>query len=132
MYAEATNELSGPQANAIALVNKIRTRGNLPALAAANTAGYASFFAAIEQERIVELWAEGVRAFDLRRWRAYERAWDPTGTNNGTDTRDTKNNITATYFRNASPLDYQRCYIYKIPQSERDKNPNLTQNTPWL
>ncbi|GHN02539.1 hypothetical protein WSM22_40280 [Cytophagales bacterium WSM2-2] len=132
MYAEATNELSGPQAGAIALVNKVRARGNLPALAGASIAGYAGFFAAIEQERIVELWAEGMRAFDLRRWRAYERAWDPTGTNNGTDTRDTKNNITATYFRNASPLDYQRCYIYKIPQSERDKNPNLTQNTPWL
>jgi len=132
MYAEATNELSGPQAGAIALVNKIRARGNLPALAGSKTASYAAFFSAIEQERIVELWAEGMRAFDLRRWRTYEKAWDPAGTNNGTDVRDTKNNITATYFRNASPLNYQQCYIYKIPQSERNRNPNLTQNTPWL
>ena len=32
MYAEATNEASGPQADAIALVNAVRRRGNLPAL----------------------------------------------------------------------------------------------------
>jgi len=114
-------------------VNKIRGRGNLPALAASKTAGAAAFSDAIEQERIVELWAEGQRSFDLRRWRALERAWDPTGTNVGTDARDTKNNIYQTgLFRNSSPLDYQKCYIYKIPQSERNLNPNLTQNTPWL
>ena len=32
MYAEATNEASGPQADAIDLVNQVRRRGNLPAL----------------------------------------------------------------------------------------------------
>jgi hypothetical protein len=132
MYAEATNEVSGPQPDAIALVNKIRFRGNLPPLTGAKTADYASFFSAIEQERIVELVAEGQRSFDLRRWRALERAWDPTGTNVGTDTRDTKNNNSLIYFRNATPLTYQQCYIFKIPPGERDKNPNLTQNTPWL
>ncbi|MBT1695304.1 RagB/SusD family nutrient uptake outer membrane protein [Fulvivirgaceae bacterium PWU4] len=132
MYAEATNEVSGPQGDAIALVNKVRFRGNLPPLAGAKTADYASFFAAIEQERIVELVAEGQRSFDLRRWRAIERAWDPTGTNVGTDTRDTKNANSMVYFRNATPLTYQQCYIFRIPPGERDKNPNLTQNTPWL
>lgn len=132
MYAEATNEVSGPQPDAIALVNKVRARGNLPALAGAKTADYASFFAAIEQERIVELVAEGQRSFDLRRWRAIERAWDPTGTNVGTDTRDTKNANSMVYFRNATPLSYQQCYIFRIPPGERDRNPNLTQNKPWL
>lgn len=132
MYAEATNEVSGPQADAIALVNKVRFRGNLPALAGGKTGDYASFFAAIEQERIVELVAEGQRSFDLRRWRAIERAWDPTGTNVGTDTRDTKNANSMVYFRNATPLTYQQCYIFRIPPGERDRNPNLTQNTPWL
>jgi hypothetical protein len=132
MYAEATNELSGPQGDAIDLVNKIRFRGNLPALDGAKTAGYDAFFAAIEQERIVELVAEGQRSFDLRRWRAIERVWDPTGTNAGTDTRDTKNTNSMVYFRNASPLSYSQCYIFRIPPGERDRNPNLTQNTPWL
>ena len=55
MYAEATNELNGPQPDAIALVNKIRHRGNLPPLLPSMTASKNAFFSAIEQERIVEL-----------------------------------------------------------------------------
>jgi hypothetical protein len=75
--AEATNEINGPQADAIDLLNKIRRRGNLPALKAEKTADKVTFFAAIEQERIVELFGEGQRGFDLRRWRAIERVWNP-------------------------------------------------------
>ena len=79
MYAEATNEIGGPQADAIALVNAVRRRGNLPVLSAAKTGSKTAFFDAIEQERIVELVAEGQRSFDLRRWRAIERVWGPPG-----------------------------------------------------
>ncbi|MEY2834441.1 MAG: hypothetical protein RLZZ557_103, partial [Bacteroidota bacterium] len=75
MYAEATNEVGGPQADAVALVNRVRARAALPALAAAKYASKQDFFNAIEQERIVELVAEGQRGFDLRRWRAIEKVW---------------------------------------------------------
>ncbi|HBL75060.1 MAG: starch-binding protein [Bacteroidetes bacterium GWF2_42_66] len=131
MYAEATNEAYGPQTDAIALVNRIRHRGNLPPLAASKTADKASFFAAIEQERIVELLAEGHRGFDLRRWRAIDRVWcPPYGA--GVWRIDTQGANQTRYFQNASELSYQQCYIFRIPPSERDRNPNLTQNTPWL
>src|SRR5699024_11969894 len=70
MYAEATNEVNGPQPDAIEYVNRVRHRGNLPPLAADKTASKDDFFDAIEQERIVELVGEGHRSFDLRRWRA--------------------------------------------------------------
>ena len=131
MYAEATNEVSGPQADAIALVNKIRHRGNLPALAATKTATKEAFFSAIEQERIVELLGEGQRSFDLRRWRAIERVWcPPYGV--GVWRIDTNGAQQTRYFQNSSELTYQQCYIFRIPPSERDRNPNLTQNTPWL
>lgn len=132
MYAEASNEVLGPQADAIDLVNRVRARGNLPALASAKTANAAAFFSAIEQERIVELVAEGQRSFDLRRWRALQRVWDPTGTNVGTQTRDTRNVNREVYYRNVTELTYQQNYIFRIPPGERDQNPNLTQNTPWL
>lgn len=131
MYAEATNEAYGPQADAIDLVNKIRHRGNLPALAASKTADKDAFFSAIEQERIVELLGEGQRGFDLRRWRALERVWCPPY-GDGVWRIDSQGAQQTRYFQNMSELSYQQCYIFKIPASERDRNPNLTQNTPWL
>lgn len=131
MYAEATNELNGPQADAIELVNQVRRRGNLPDLLPYMIADKASFFNAIEQERIVELVGEGHRSFDLRRWRALERVWGPPGSP-GVWRRDTHGANQQRYFQNLTELDYQRCYIFRIPPSERDRNPNLTQNTPWL
>jgi len=131
MYAEATNEVNGPQADAIALVNKIRHRGNLPALAASKTGDKASFFSAIEQERIIELFAEGQRGFDLRRWRAIERVWcPPYGL--GVWRIDTNGANQSQYFVNTSELAYQQCYIFRIPPGERNRNPNLTQNKPWM
>jgi len=130
MYAEATNEVSGPQADAIALVNKVRHRGNLPALAASKTDNYQHFFSAIEQERIVELVAEGQHSFDLRRWRAIERVWGPPGSPGVLRTDTWGTNLTK-YFQNTSDLEYKQDYIFRIPPGERDKNPNLTQNIPW-
>jgi hypothetical protein len=130
MYAEATNEVSGPQADAIELVNKIRHRGNLPPLDASKTADKATFFDAIEQERIVELIGEGQRSFDLRRWRAIERVWGPPGSP-GVWRIDTYGANQQRYYQNTSDREYSQNYIFRIPPDERDKNPNLTQNIPW-
>jgi hypothetical protein len=133
MYAEAINEVNnGPDAKAIELVNKIRHRGNLPPLAAEKTSGKEAFFSAVEQERIIELFGEGYRGFDLRRWRAIERVWCPPYNANGVQLRDTHGANQDRYFQNQTELYYQRCYIFRIPPGERDRNPNLTQNTPWL
>lgn len=131
MYAEATNELHGPQSEAISLVNRVRHRGNLPALSTEKTASKEAFFDAIEQERIVELIAEGHRAFDLRRWRAIERVWGPPGSDE-VWMLDTHGGKPQSWFKNLTERQYQQCYIFAIPESERDRNPNLTQNKPWL
>jgi hypothetical protein len=131
MYAEATNEISGPQADAIALVNKIRHRGNLPALKPEKTASKEEFFKAIEQERIIELLGEGHRGFDIRRWRAIERVWNPPY-GLGVWRIDTHGANRDRYYQNTSELTYQQNYIFRIPPGERDRNPNLTQNKPWL
>lgn len=130
MYAEATNEVSGPQADAIDVVNKVRHRGNLPPLQPAKTGDKQAFFDAIEQERIVELIGEGQRPFDLRRWRAIERIWGSPG-GPGEWRRDTWGADMQRYYQNASDRTYEQAYIFRIPQSERDRNPNLTQNAPW-
>ena len=130
MYAEATNAVNGPQADAISLVNAIRCRGNLPPLAATKTANKNVFFEAIEQERIIELLGEGHRGFDLRRWRAIERVWGPPGSA-GVWRIDTFGANQQRYYQNSSDRDYAQNYIFRIPPGERDRNPNLTQNLPW-
>lgn len=131
MYAEATNEVNGPQQDAIDLVDKVRHRGNLPPLAPEKYASKEAFFDAIEQERIVELIGEGHRGFDLRRWRAIERVWTPPNTT-GIWRIDTHGFQRQRYFHFSSERSYEQNYIFRIPPSERDRNPNLTQNTPWL
>lgn len=130
MYAEASNEVSGPLSDAIAVVNLVRRRGNLPPLQPAKYASQQAFFDAIEQERIVELIGEGHRGFDLRRWRRLERAWGPPG-GLGKWRIDTWGAQRFRYYLNAPDLAYQQAYIFRIPPAERDRNPNLTQNIPF-
>lgn len=132
MYAEANNEVTNgaPDALAVEVVNKVRARGNLPPLAASKTSGYQNFFDAIEQERIIELIGEGHRAFDIRRWRKLESIWGGVG-GPGVWRIDTWNAQQQRYFQNATELNFEQCYIFRIPPSERDRNPKLTQNTPW-
>ncbi len=131
MYAEATNEINGPQADAVELINRIRHRGNLPPLTADKYASKEAFFDAIEQERIIELIGEGHRGFDLRRWRAIERVWTEPNSE-GVWRIDTHGAQRQRYFHYQTERYYEQQYIFRIPPSERDRNPNLTQNTPWL
>jgi starch-binding outer membrane protein, SusD/RagB family len=130
MYAEASNEVGGPQADAVSLVNRVRARAALPALAAAKYASKQDFFNAIEQERIVELVAEGQRGFDLRRWRAIEKVWGAPGSA-GVWRMDTWGANVTRYYQNTNDLAYKQAYIFRIPPTERDRNPKLTQNIPW-
>ena len=133
MYAEAINEVNnGPDQKAIDLINRIRHRGNLPPLTSDKTANKEEFFKTLEQERIIELLAEGQRGFDLRRWRAIERVWCPPRDPDGIWRRDVHNRDVSRYFQNAIEQRYERCYIFRIPPGERDKNSNLTQNDCWL
>jgi len=64
-YAEAINEYSGPNADAISYLNQIRARAGMPAKTPASTA---DFRTAIQNERSVELAFENHRYNDLHRW----------------------------------------------------------------
>lgn len=131
MYCEAENEVNGPSAELVELVNKIRKRGNLPGLAPAKYADKDEFFKAIEQERIVEFPAEGIRPFDIRRWRKLEEIWGPEG-GPGLQMFNTHNEKLRDEFRYVGAGHYGRFYIYEIPKDEIARNPKLTQNKPWL
>jgi hypothetical protein len=129
MYCEAKNEYEGPSQELVDLVNLIRDRGHLPGLAPEKYSSKEVFFDAIEQERIIELNAEGHLGFDLRRWRKLE---DTYPTPEGLTFYDTHGTKDTDVFVNASPQDYQRMYLFKVPDDEIERNSNLVQNTPWL
>ncbi|OOQ59511.1 RagB/SusD family nutrient uptake outer membrane protein [Mucilaginibacter pedocola] len=67
MRAEALNELNGPNAESISLINQIRERSNLPGL---TLSGYTkeTLRNAIFDERNKEFFMEGRRREDLIRW----------------------------------------------------------------
>ncbi|MEZ0483850.1 RagB/SusD family nutrient uptake outer membrane protein [Fibrella aquatica] len=130
MYAEAVNEVNGgPTAELFTLLNRIRRRGNLPALNAAKFASKTEFFKAIEQERIIELVGEGHRFFDIRRWKKAEEIWPAPS---GQVLFDTQGTRIRDEFVNADLRAYQRYYIFQIPNNEIEVNPKITQNIPWL
>jgi SusD family. len=75
-YAEAVNEYAGPNGKtnncsltAIDAVNIIRRRGGLRDLSPEETINKDVFREQIRRERAVELFAEGHRLFDCRRWK---------------------------------------------------------------
>lgn len=131
MYAEASNEyFEGATDEAVRLVNRVRHRGNLPALQPEKYATKQAFFEAIEQERIVELIGEGQRPFDLRRWRKLNAVFgDAYGA--GIHVYDVKGSDKGNFWVAADPKSYQKCYIFQIPTSEVDRNHNMVQTPCW-
>ena len=108
--AEA-NAHSGDLASAIKDLNIIRQRAGLGTLPSSLT--QAQVIAAVAQERRIELFAEwGHRWFDLKR----------TGQVDAVMSEITPQKVGAI----TGWKSYQQ--LYPIPQSERQLNPNLTQN----
>lgn len=105
MYAEALNEIGAGNAEAFAAVNKVRFRAGLAPLPA--SLSQAAFRDAILLERRLELAFEGHRWFDLVR---------------------TGKLVEAIKAQNPTIQVTQDHLLLPIPQTERDVNPNLTQN----
>lgn len=68
LYAEISNELSGPGQEAFTYLNMIRERAGLPALTNAELPSRYDFREAVRNERRLELAFENQRWFDLLRW----------------------------------------------------------------
>ncbi len=113
LKAEALNEL-GNTTGAAELVNQVRNRVNLPNT---STTNQDAMRLAIEKERRLELAFEGHRWYDLKRT---GRAIEVMNNAKGPD--------------GVTPLGYNLTpnrLIWPIPQSEMDKNSNLTQNNGY-
>ena len=112
MYAECTNEATGPDQSVYDAINAIRTRPgvDMPPLPAGLS--QSQMRQRIRDERLYELSFEGLRYWDLLRWKTAETVI-PTLMNPGN------------YPRKFNPA---KNYLFPFPQSELDRNKKLTQN----
>ena len=144
-YAEATFELNESITDndlniSLNLVRQ-RVNPNMPKLSNSFvTANGLNMREEIRRERTVELFLEGFRIDDLKRWKTAE-------TEMPQDQLGVK--MTATWFESnwpaqARPLNGDGCitlysdrtwaqknYLYPLPQDQRQLNPNLSQNPGW-
>jgi len=128
MYAEAKNEL-GVMNSTIwdATIKLLRTRAGFTATAALNYPGGSSadLQTIIRTERRCELALEGLRVFDIRRWKTAETVLNtpPHGAKFGDASIDNG------YIRlNSRIFNKNRDYLWAIPSVEIDLDPNLSQN----
>ena len=120
MYAEAKVALGQADASALAAINLVRVRAGMPALGSVTEAD-------VRYERRVETAFEGLRIFDIRRWKIAATVM-PAAAVTGIDYL----NAAGTRITAAQPASARafpaRSYLWPIPQSERDLNPSLSQN----
>jgi hypothetical protein len=131
MHAEAKNELgqltSGEWDRTI---GALRRRAGFTDAAALTYPGAdkAALQTIVRRERRTELAMEGLRIFDLRRWRTAEIALK--GYAHGIKAGDPS--VDNGYLRvDQRTFDPAKHYLWPIPQRERDINANLTQNPGW-
>lgn len=120
MYTEAKVALGQADASALAAINLVRARVSMPLLTAVTEAD-------VRYERRAELAFEGLRIFDVRRWKIAAQVL-PTPVVTGIDYLDAAG-TQKTHTVPASARSFPpRAYLWPFPQSELDLNPGLKQN----
>lgn len=137
-YAEALNEISGPQAEVFQYLNRVRERAGLPTVQDA-WSGFSRFPEKIDtreglreiihRERTIEMAFESHRYYDLRRWKKALTemnkpitGWDIWQSEEALYYRETQ-----LYKQNFTTRDY----LWPINESEILRNPGLVQNPGW-
>lgn len=131
IYAEALNEYDPGNAQIAWAVDQVRKRARLPSVSQL-TGNQEAMREKIREERRHEFVAEHKRYFDILRWKTAEKVLNEPGYGINKDEKSPIGDYTKEQFlgQNRS-FDANKHYLWPIPQSARDKNPNLTQNPNW-
>jgi starch-binding outer membrane protein, SusD/RagB family len=122
MYAEAKVELNQIDVSVKTALDRIRTRAGMPGITLGTQE---QMIGLIRNERAVELGGEGLRLADIRRWKIAEHVMP--GDVPGIDILENGRIVTlAGLWQRSFPAP--RNYLWPIPVTERDLNPNLAQN----
>jgi hypothetical protein len=118
-YAEAQNEVDGPDDSVYDAINQLRKRPdiNMPEVMKGLT--QSQMREVIRRERRIELTFEGLYYSDILRWKTAEK--ENNGMMHDADGADVVK-------RSFNP---ERDYLWPIPYNQILLNPNLTQNPNW-
>ncbi|HEY8484437.1 MAG TPA: RagB/SusD family nutrient uptake outer membrane protein [Longimicrobiales bacterium] len=120
-YVEAKLELNQVDASVLEAFNAVRRRAGMPEVATAAELTRDL----VRNERRVEFAGEGLRLFDIRRWRIAEQVMP--GQSYGIDYVDEDGNVQKIPAANRR-FTVPRDYLWPIPLKELDLNPGLGQN----
>ena len=145
-YAEACNEVDYQDPNVIKYLDLVRERAGIPGYQTLHDNGtktnvignYEAQAYAIRRERQVELFSEGQRYFDVRRWMicgpGEEADQSVEWGMNVTGSSKLPPSDPGSFFRRTIVRKYnwmRAMYLYPIPHEEIQKSPSLVQNPLW-
>jgi len=129
--AEAKIEANQIDGSVYSDINLVRNRAGMPSVDQSVYSTQAALRTLVRNERRVEFAFEGLRWFDLQRWKIASQVM--TGPVYGAKT-GTVNTTTGKYTITGNPLKLEtrtfadKNYLWPIPQSEIDLNKNIKQN----
>lgn len=145
-YAEACNEVDPKDPNVINYLDKVRVRAGIPGYIELQKKGlktnvignYDAQAYAIRRERQVELFSEGQRYFDVRRWMICGPGEEADQSVEWGMNVEGKASIApgqpGSFFNRtiARRYNWERAmYLYPIPHNEIEKSPSMVQNPLW-
>lgn len=125
MYAEAKNEATGPDETVYAALDQIRTRAGMPKVDRAKYGTQAKLRDFIRNERRVELAGEGLRYYDILRWKIADQVLNKSIVSFTIPGVLPLQNIEKRVFNPA------KNYVWPLPQTAIDNAKNLEQNPAW-
>jgi hypothetical protein len=129
IYAEAKVELNDIDGSVYDAVNQIRQRSDVALPVISEGKSQEEIRDIIRHERMVELAFEGLRFFDLRRWRIADVVMP--GKVYGMTYEDENGDLQTVEVPGWENFFSERNYLWPIPQTEIELNPQLTQNQGW-
>lgn len=131
IYAEALNEVEPTNSQIAWAVNQVRERAGLPGVDHL-LGNQEAMREKIREERRHEFVCEHKRYFDILRWKTAEIVLNEPGYGiNEDETAPIGDYNQPMFLGQNRTFDPAKHYLWPIPQSARDKNPNLTQNPNW-
>ncbi|GAB2566602.1 RagB/SusD family nutrient uptake outer membrane protein [Spirosoma areae] len=129
-YAESKIESNQLDQSVLDAINIVRQRGDVKMPSITSMGTQDEMRKIVRKERLVELAFEGLRYFDIRRWKVAENLVPGViygmtyADNNGVLKTVSQSGFTKVFTKN-------RDYLWPIPQRETELNRSITQNPNW-